>query len=73
MGSHVYFAGDVSKGFRFELSVSPGSHAPTVMLGGNSRTVPIEVDAGRIYEIPLKFGGRWGALEIELPEPGAEA
>ena len=65
---HVYFPGDVSKGFRFELDVSPGSHELTVMLGGNSRTVPIEVEAGRTYEFPLKFGGgRWGALKIEFP------
>jgi len=64
----VYFPGDVSKGFRFELDVSPGAHELTVMLGGNSRTVPIEVEAGQTYEIPLKFGGRWGALKIEFPE-----
>jgi hypothetical protein len=64
----VYFPGEVSQGFRFELEVSPGSHELTVILGGNSRTVPIEVEAGRTYEIPLKFGGRWGALSIEFPE-----
>jgi hypothetical protein len=63
----VYFPGDVSKGFRFELDVEPGSHVLTVMLGGNSRSVPIDVEAGRTYEIPLKFGGRWGALKIEFP------
>ena len=48
--------------------VPPGSHELTVILGGNSRTVPIDVEAGRTYEIPLKFGGRWGALRIEFPE-----
>ena len=64
----VYFPGEVSQGFRFELEVSPGSHELTVILGGNSRTVPIDVEAGRTYEIPLKFGGRWGALRIEFPE-----
>ena len=69
----VYFPGDVSKGFRFELGVEPGSHELTVMLGGNSRTVPIEVQAGRTYEIPLKFGGRWGALKIDFPEHSEEA
>ncbi len=64
----VYYPGDVSKGFRFELDVSPGRHDLTVILGGNSRSVPIDVEAGRTYEIPLKFGGRWGALKIEFPE-----
>jgi hypothetical protein len=64
----VYFPGEVSQGFRFELEVAPGSHELTVILGGNSRTVPIDVEAGRTYEIPLKFGGRWGALRIEFPE-----
>jgi hypothetical protein len=63
----VYFPGDVSKGFRFELDVSPGTHELTVILGGNARTEPIEVEAGKTYEIPLKFGGRWGALKIEFP------
>lgn len=69
----VYFPGEVSKGFRFELPVQAGSHELTVILGGNSRTVPIEVEAGRTYEIPLKFGGRWGALKIEFPEQGTES
>jgi hypothetical protein len=69
----VYFPGEVSKGFRFELAVSPGSHELTVILGGNSRTVPIEVEAGRTYEIPLKFGGRWGALKIEFPDHSEES
>jgi len=55
----VYFPGDVSKGFRFELEVEPGPHTLTVMLGGNARSVPIDVEADRTYEIPLKFGGRW--------------
>jgi hypothetical protein len=64
----VYFPGEVSKGFRFELDVAPGHHDLTVILGGNSRTLPIEVEAGRTYEIPLKFVGRWGALKIEFPE-----
>jgi hypothetical protein len=68
LDSQVYFPGEVSKGFRFELKVSPGSHALTVFLGGTSRTVPIEVEAGRTYEIPLRFGGRWGALKIEFPD-----
>jgi hypothetical protein len=63
----VYFPGEVSKGFRFELDVSPGSHELTVILGANSRTVSIAVEAGRTYEIPLKFGGRWSALKIEFP------
>ena len=67
----VYFPGEVSKGFRFELAVAPGAHELTVILGGNSRTVPIQVDAGHIYEISLKFGGRWGALKIEFPEAEA--
>ena len=44
----------------------------TVILGGNSRTVSVEVEAGRTYEIPLKFGGRWGALKIEFPEQSTE-
>ena len=69
----VYFPGEVSKGFRFEVDVTPGSHDLTVILGGNSRTEKIEVDAGRTYEIPLKFGGRWGALKIEFPGRDAEA
>ena len=68
----VYYPGDVSKGFRFELDVDPGQHTLTVILGGNSRSVPIDVEAGRTYEIPLKFGGRWGALEIEFPEQSTE-
>ena len=68
----VYFPGEVSKGFRFELPVEAGPHELTVILGSNSRTVPIEVEAGRTYEIPLKFGGRWGALKIEFPEQSAE-
>jgi hypothetical protein len=69
----VYFPGEVSKGFRFEVDVTPGSHELTVILGGNSRTAKIEVEAGRIYEIPLKFGGRWGALKIEFPAQDEEA
>ena len=68
----VYFPGEVSKGFRFEVDVTPGSHELTVILGGNSRTETIEVDAGRTYEIPLKFGGRWGALKIEFPDDSTE-
>jgi hypothetical protein len=58
----------VSKGFRFTLTATPGAHQLTVMLGGNSRTVPIDVEAGRTYEFPLKFGGRWSALKIEFPD-----
>ena len=69
----VYFPGEVSKGFRFEVEVSPGSHELTVILGGNSRTETIEVESGRTYEIPLKFGGRWGALKLEFPGRDAEA
>jgi hypothetical protein len=72
LDSQVYFPGDVSKGFRFELTASPGAHELTVMLGGTSRTVPIDVEAGRTYEIPLKFGGRWGALKIEFPDDSTE-
>jgi hypothetical protein len=72
MDRQVYFPGEVSKGFRFELEVAPGTHDLTVILGGNSRTLSIEVVAGRTYEIPLKFGGRWGALKIEFPEDGTE-
>ena len=69
----VYFPGEVSKGFRFEVEVSPGSHELTVILGGNSRTEKIEVEAGRTYEIPHKIGGRWGALKIEFPAQDGEA
>jgi len=65
---NVYCPGDVSKGFRFELAASPGRHTLTVILGSNARSVPIEVEAGKTYEFPLKFGGRWGALRIEFPE-----
>ena len=68
----VYYPGDVSKGFRFELDVDPGPHTLTVILGGNSLSVPIDVEAGRTYEIPLRFGGRWGALKIEFPEQSTE-
>jgi hypothetical protein len=68
----VYFPGEVSKGFRFELDVTPGPHELTVILGGNSRTVSISVEAGKTYEIPLKFGGRWGAIEIEFPAHDVE-
>lgn len=71
LDSQVFFPGDVSKGFRFTLTATPGTHQLTVMLGGNSRTVPIDVEAGRTYEFPLKFGGRWSALTIEFPEPTA--
>jgi len=72
LDSQVYFPGEVSKGFRFSLMTVPGAHTLTVILGGNSRTVPIQVDAGQTYEIPLKFGGRWGALKIEFPEQPSE-
>jgi hypothetical protein len=64
----LYYPGDVSKGFRFELAASPGAHTLTVILGGYARSVPIEVEAGQTYEYPLKFGGRWGALKIEFPD-----
>jgi hypothetical protein len=67
----VFCPGDASKGFRFALTASPGPHELTVMLGGNARTVSIVVEAGRTYEYPLKFGGRWGALKIEFPDPEA--
>lgn len=63
----VYFPGDVSKGFRFEMAVPAGRHTVTVILGGNARSVDIEFEAGLTYEYPLKFGGRWGALKIEFP------
>ena len=72
LDSQVYFPGDVSKGFRFELAASPGVHSLTVILGSNARTVPIDVAAGRTYEIPLRFGGRWGALKIDLPDLAAD-
>jgi len=68
----VYFPGEVSKGFRFELEVDAGEHDLTVILGGNARTVPIVVEAGKTYEIPLRFGGRWGALKIEFPAADRE-
>jgi hypothetical protein len=68
LDSQVFFPGEVSKGFRFEIEASPGKHALTVMLGGYSRTVHIDAEAGKTYEIPLRFGGRWGALKIEFPE-----
>lgn len=69
----VYCPGDVSKGFRFELAASQGVHTLTVILGGNARSVSIEVEAGETYEFPLKFGGRWGALKIEFPHLGEGA
>jgi hypothetical protein len=72
LDSQVFFPGDVARGFRFELSASAGSHELTVILGGNARTIPIEVEAGRTYEIPLRFGGRWGALKIDFPDDSAE-
>ena len=68
--SQVFFPGDVSKGFRFELKADPGAHTLTVMLGANARTIPIVVEAGGTYEYNLKFGGRWGALKIEPPDGG---
>jgi hypothetical protein len=72
LDSQVYFPGDVAGGFRFELPVSAGSHSLTVILGGNSRTIAIDIEAGRTYEIPLRFGGRWGALNIDFPDDTAE-
>jgi hypothetical protein len=65
---NVYCPGDVSKGFRFELAATPGRHQLTVILGSNARTVSIDVEAGKTYEYPLKFGGRWGALKIQFPD-----
>jgi hypothetical protein len=73
LDSHVFYPGDVSKGFRFSLPAEPGRHDLTVILGGNARTVSIDVEAGVTYEFPLKFGGRWGALKIEVPEPTVPA
>lgn len=67
LDSQVFFPGDVARGFRFEMTATPGAHNLTVILGSNSRTIGIEVEAGRTYEIPLRFGGRWGALKIDLP------
>ncbi len=72
LDSQVFFPGDVARGFRFEMAASAGRHCLTVILGSNSRTIPIDVEAGETYEIPLKFGGRWGALKIELPSAGTE-
>ena len=72
LDSQVYFPGDVARGFRFELSATPGTHSLTVILGGNSRTISIDIEDGRTYEIPLKFGGRWGALKIEFPSDQTE-
>jgi hypothetical protein len=73
LDSQVFFSGDVSKGFRFSLTATPGTHELTVILAGHSRTVTIEVEAGVTYEYPLKFGGRWGALKVEFPAPIEEA
>jgi hypothetical protein len=67
LDSQVYYPGDVSKGFRFELPAAAGSHTLAVILGGNARSITIEVEAGKLYEIPLRFGGRWGALKIDFP------
>jgi len=72
LDSHVYFPGDVAGGFRFELPAEPGRHALTAILGGNARTITIDVAAGRTYEIPLRFVGRWGALKIEFPAESPE-
>jgi hypothetical protein len=73
LDSQVFFPGDVAHGFHFELSATPGSHSLTVILGGNSRTIALDVEAGRRYEIPLKFGGRWGALKIDFPNETDES
>jgi len=73
LDSRVFFPGDVARGFRFELEAAPGRHSLTVILGGNSRTIQIELAAGQRYEIPLKFGGRWGALKIEFPGEQADS
>jgi hypothetical protein len=72
LDSQVFFPGDVARGFRFELSASSGSHTLTVILGGNARTISIDVEAGRTYEIPLRFVGRWGALKIDFPTDSPE-
>jgi hypothetical protein len=72
LDSQVFFPGDVAGGFRFELQAAPGSHNLTVILGGNSRTIAVNLAAGQRYEIPLKFGGRWGALKIEFPSDREE-
>jgi hypothetical protein len=72
LDSQVFFPGDVARGFRFELSASPGNHALTVILGGSARTIAIDVEAGRTYEIPLRFVGRWGALKIDFPSDSPE-
>jgi hypothetical protein len=68
LDSQVFFPGDVAKGFRFELSATPGTHSLTVILGSNSRTITMDLEAGKVYEIPLRFGGRWGAMKIDFPE-----
>jgi hypothetical protein len=73
LDSQVFFPGDVAHGFRFELNATPGSHSLTVILGGNSRTITIEVAAGERYDIPLRFGGRWGALKIDFPSHSDES
>jgi hypothetical protein len=72
LDSAVYFPGEVARGFRFEMTATPGSHSLTVILGSNARTIGIEVEAGRTYEIPLRFGGRWGALKIDFPNDSAD-
>jgi hypothetical protein len=73
LDSQVYFPGDVARGFRFELAATPGNHILTVILGGNSRSRSIDVEAGKTYEIPLRFGGgRWGALKIDFPNETTE-
>jgi hypothetical protein len=52
LDSQVFFPGDVAHGFHFELSATPGSHSLTVILGGNSRTIALDVEAGRRYDFP---------------------
>jgi len=72
LDAQVFFPGDVARGFRFELSATPGTHILTVILGGNSRSISIDVEEGKTYEIPLTFGGRWGALKIGFPNDEQE-
>jgi hypothetical protein len=53
LDSQVFFPGDVARGFRFELAAAPGAHTLTVILGSNARSIGLNVEAGKVYEIPL--------------------